>query len=260
MWLPPMNPCRSPSMLLRIRSITKRKRPVMLERTPTTAPFPGSLRAAEHAHNSIAELIGDGMLCVGDALPSERDLSRVFETARGSLRMALNMLKRDGVVRISHGKRTVVTGIRLRSGATPSDSDMDEAQRVLLRVRRLTSIVGIDDGQCRFETAAARRLGVLAEMQKVAYDLPAFVIIDREFHTELQGRCETGELAPLFRLADVLANSALRGAFEAQTVRGEIAEQHRAIVRALERGDGRAAVIALCDQLELRIAAQKAKP
>lgn len=217
---------------------------------------------SEHAYRHIARLISSGMLRAGDELPGERLLGRIFDIGRGSLRMALDLLKRDGVVRIAHGKSTIVTGEPLPRGTpfalTACASSVPEAQRVVQHARRLASTVVIDPELCRADAAAARRVGVLAEMQHSACDLPQFVIVDRQFHAELQASCDAPELAPLLHLADMLTHSSLRDAFEALTVRSEISKQHRAIADALQRKDISAAVVALCDEFEMRITAHPA--
>lgn len=225
-------------------------------------PWPHTSSRSEHAYGHIAKLIGSGMLRAGDALPAERLLGQVFDVARGSLRMALDLLKRDGMVRISHGKSTLVTGEWLPRD-TPfvpaaRASVTSEVQRVIAHTRRLTSTTVIDVEPCRVNPLAAQRLGLLVDMQQAAHDLPQFVIIDRQFHTELQTCCDVRELAPLLCLADGLTHSALRDTFEAEAIRSEVNEQHHAIVHAIERKDIRAAVLTLCDQLEMRIAAHPA--
>lgn len=217
---------------------------------------------SEHAYRHIARLISSGMLRAGDELPGERLLGRVFDIARGSLRMALDLLKRDGVVRIAHGKSTIVTGEPLPRG-TPFGtaacaSSAPEAQRVVEQARRIASKAMVDPEACRVDRAAAHRLGMLAEMQQSSRGLPQFVIVDRQFHAELQASCDARELAPLLHLADMLAHSALRDAFEEQAMRSEVTRQHRAIAHAVEHKDIAAAVVALCDQLEMRIAAHPA--
>lgn len=213
----------------------------------------------DHAYRHIAKLISSGMLRAGDELPGERLLGRVFDIARGSLRMALDLLKRDGMVRITHGKSTIVTGEPLPRGTpfspTTCTSPVPEAQRVVERARRLAQTVMIDPELCQADEAAARRVDALAEMQHSARDLPQFVIVDRQFHAELQASCDARELAPLLHLANVLTHSALRDAFESPTVRSETARQHSAIAHAIQRKDISAALVTLCDQLEMRIAA-----
>lgn len=54
-------------------------------------------------------VLSDG-LRAGDALPSERTLSLVFNTARGSVRAALLELREQGILRIAHGQVTRVLG------------------------------------------------------------------------------------------------------------------------------------------------------
>ena len=218
---------------------------------------------SERAYGNLGQLIRSGMLRAGDALPPERLLARVFSIARGSMRMALGRLKCDGVLRICHGKSTIVTGVPLlRStpfGLAPAVPSTHWAQDVVVRARRFALDLGLDAETCRVDPAVAQRLGSLAEMQHAAQGLPHFVIADRQFHAELRACCDARELAPLLSLADVLMHSALRDVFESQTVRTDVVKQHRTICRAVERRDLGSAVIALCDQLEMRIAAQSEK-
>lgn len=51
----------------------------------------------------------------GDKLPSEQDLSIEFETSRGTIRKALQVLTRDGYIETIHGKGSFVTNKRMSS-------------------------------------------------------------------------------------------------------------------------------------------------
>lgn len=212
----------------------------------------------EHAYHHLAQLISAGALRAGDALPSERLLGHIFDIARGSLRMVLGRLRRDGVVRVSHGKSTLVIGTPLPLGApfaaTRSTSCMQQARHVIELARQLTSAFAVAPAPCWFDETGARRLALLVDLQRTARDLPQFMVVDRQFHAELAMHCQIQELEPLLRLAGALTHSALRDASEAQAVRQAIVEQHCAIVQAAERKDIGAAVATLCDQLEVRIA------
>jgi DNA-binding FadR family transcriptional regulator len=219
---------------------------------------------SEHAYRQLSRLICSGLLRAGDVLPSERLLGKVFDIARGTLRIALDRLQSDGAVRITHGKNTLVTGDPLLGG-TPFGGEaaawsVAEAQRVILYARRLAASSAMDMQQCRIDSRTPSRLRMLVELQKAAPSLPQFVIVDRQFHAELQASCDAHELSALLCLAEALMHGALRDAFEAQTVRSEVIKQHQAIAEAVNRKDIFAAIATLSDQLEMRIAAHQATP
>ena len=224
--------------------------------------WPHSLSRRKQVYQAMVTLIRSGMLRAGDALPSERMLGRVFDMARGSVRMVLDDLTDDGVVRISQGKKTLVTGAPLPGGASFqcafSAPVAQQGLGVIEHARRLVSAIAIGADLCQVDARAAGRLGLLVDMQHATSDLPEFMIIDRQFHTDLQTCDPTRKFARLLRLASELAHGGLRDAFEAEAVRREIVEQHRAIVLAIERHAVADAVFTLCAQLEMRIGAYRA--
>ena len=58
--------------------------------------------------DQLRAAIESGELIPGDLLPSERDLCEVFETARGTVRQAVTLLKSEGLVDSSRGKGAFV--------------------------------------------------------------------------------------------------------------------------------------------------------
>jgi GntR family transcriptional repressor for pyruvate dehydrogenase complex len=56
----------------------------------------------------VAETIISGGLSVGDVLPSEQDLAGRFGVSRTVIRAAVGLLEIQGLVDVSHGKRTAV--------------------------------------------------------------------------------------------------------------------------------------------------------
>ena len=53
--------------------------------------------------DQIKQLILDGELIVGDRLPSERDLSEMYQVSRASVREALKALETIGLLESRHG-------------------------------------------------------------------------------------------------------------------------------------------------------------
>jgi GntR family transcriptional repressor for pyruvate dehydrogenase complex len=66
-------------------------------------------KVSEVAAERLEALIRDGTFLPGTALPSERELARIFEVGRTSIREALYALHRQGLVRLRNGERPEVT-------------------------------------------------------------------------------------------------------------------------------------------------------
>jgi len=58
--------------------------------------------------DELAGLIRDGTYPVGSRLPSEAELSEVYEVARPTVRQALARLREQGFIRTLHGRGSVV--------------------------------------------------------------------------------------------------------------------------------------------------------
>ena len=68
-------------------------------------------RASNEVEQQIETLILEGVLRVGDRLPSERDLSKSMDVSRPILRKALASLEQRGLINIRHGGGAYVADI-----------------------------------------------------------------------------------------------------------------------------------------------------
>ena len=64
-----------------------------------------SIRVADNIENQIKEAILSERLTTGDRLPPEKELSRIFETSRNSVREALRTLEKQGFIIIKQGAK-----------------------------------------------------------------------------------------------------------------------------------------------------------
>lgn len=83
-------------------------------------------------HQILQELtrqIESGRIGVGDRLPSEADLVRVFGVSRTTARRALDELRRQGLVRREPGRGTFLASPRLRSNLAHLYSFSEEIER-----------------------------------------------------------------------------------------------------------------------------------
>ncbi|MEM7566081.1 MAG: transcriptional regulator NanR [Pseudomonadota bacterium] len=135
-----------------------------------------------------------GELRPGDKLPSERELMRVYEVGRPSVREALQTLERSGLIAINHGERARVVA--------PSSADVvgriEESARHLIRTSS-ENLEHLKEARTFFEVGMARiaaqkatpgdvdALRHLVDAQARAEGDPAFLQADMRFHIRLAG-------------------------------------------------------------------------
>src|SRR5882724_4789522 len=100
----PSPPCRTPGMS------TPNLGPFSSIRLDKDSPNPIYLQIAE----AIGELLRTGVLPAGYVLPPERVLCEQFNISRMTLRQAMSLLDREGLIESRRGRGTVVTPPRLR--------------------------------------------------------------------------------------------------------------------------------------------------
>jgi DNA-binding FadR family transcriptional regulator len=209
--------------------------------------------------DGILAAVGAGHLSPGDRLPNERELARICDTSRTTVRDALLALELFGVVEVRPG-----SGCYISSLTSPrrkaSSVMMDAVPRELIEAR-----INVEPQVARIcaghvPPAEIRRLSGLiddceSEGERAAVDdLGTFLTMSHDFHSELARSCGNSILADLTRqLVDVTAHP-LWQVVNAMHVRdpanraGQIAE-HRAILDAVERGDGELAASCMHDHL-----------
>jgi GntR family transcriptional repressor for pyruvate dehydrogenase complex len=107
----------------------------------------------------VKTLIANGKLKPGDALPPERELMKVFNVSRPTLREALNMLSTMGFVQMSQRQRTRVKSL--------VPSNITEPLRHLLKEDIKTSLELIES-RAIIETSNARLAARRATVKDIA--------------------------------------------------------------------------------------------
>jgi len=211
---------------------------------------------------NIARLVFRGALRIGDVLPSERHLVAMYGVHRGALRRALVRLLEDGVIRVSHGRRTMVTGSPRPGGAPlPVRADRtrsDPARASVERVNRWGQAGENRCGQRGAKAVASARMNLLVGMQRETDEVPQFVIADQLFCAEVASACDPQSAGLIRQLAEQLATAEHRAALEDASARREVVTEYRAISAAFERGDAGSASAATCRELQRRVRAHAA--
>jgi DNA-binding FadR family transcriptional regulator len=224
------------------------------EREPARSPGASDKVAAEiRAHVSRARLRP------GDRIGREEDLARQFGVSRPTLREALRLLSSSHLVRASKGP-----GGGIFVAATPEEgigrtvsasvASMLEAQSItideLLETRMLFEVplVGLAAQRADDEDVARLR-ALLAEAESRPDDAKLVGSVDERLHRQIS-LIAGNRLAAAFNawVVEVL-QPPLRELVAPAVVESVIVEQHRDIVRAIERGDPAAAERAMREHL-----------
>ena len=198
----------------------------------------------------LAVLISSGVLDPGDELPGERELAASLSVSRATIRGAISILAAHDILRVSHGARTVVSSRNVAAVMppvteleTPADPGvgLEEVHEARLLVEREIGARAAE----RTTPALLFELEASIAAQEACRDDPvSFLLCDREFHARFYA---AGGNAVMTRIAMGLYNHMLdhrrRIVAEAGSIDRSIAD-HRAILQALERGNGPATAAA----------------
>lgn len=199
------------------------------------------LSVPEVIAGKLAALVSSGVLSVGDALPSERELAVSLSVSRETVRGAIALLADRGILRVAQGARTTVAAIDLPGFAAPGPmlrldgpyglSAVHEAR--LLVDRRIAA----DAARGATSDVISAMEGSVAAQESCGADAVRFLIADREFHGLLYQAAGNAVLA---EMAMTLHSHLLEHRRRIVARPGAIAvsiEDHRAILDGLRRRD-----------------------
>jgi DNA-binding FadR family transcriptional regulator len=204
--------------------------------------------------DKIAASIASGLLQVGDALPSERDLAAALRVSRETVRGGMQILTARGIVEVSHGARTKVVS----ASVEPATADLHEPKRInnydlesIHAARLLVERRVVSDAAVRIDNETLGLVDDFLAAQRNSLDDPVrFLIGDREFHLAIYRSCGNAALADF--VSD-LYTYMLDFRRKAVSRPGAIAESigdHEKIVAGLHARDSRAVVAAFEIHLE----------
>jgi DNA-binding FadR family transcriptional regulator len=202
----------------------------------------------------IAALIASGVLQVGDALPSERDIAAGLSVSRETIRGAVSVLAARGILGVSHGARTRV----ISANVGPVTIGIGKAQAMdaysveaVHASRLLIERAVVADAAVRIDAATIDRLEASLKAQFSAVGDPVrFLICDREFHLMIYAKSANALLADF--ASDLYAHMMQyrRAAISRPGAIELSIQDHRDIVEALRARDADAAVQAFAIHTE----------
>lgn len=196
----------------------------------------------------IAGLIASGILQVGDALPSERELASSLNVSRETTRGAIQILATQGILEISHGARTRVARadvgpvtIGLGAARAVNAYDINSVHKARLLVEREV----VRQAAVSIDKKTLSTLDGLLSVQKQAFNDPVgFLISDREFHVAIYRASDNALLADFATDLYSYMMEFRRMAVGRPEAVATSYEDHSEIVRALRARDADAAVAA----------------
>jgi len=149
----------------------------------------------------IQELITSGKLKVGECLPPERKLMKVFSVSRPTLREALNMLATMGYIEQAERQRTKVKSLIPGSITDPMQMMLKENAHTALELIEARSIIEI--GNARLAAIRATDEDIVA-LEKCIEDIrskqgkyPGLTDADADFHQTIARATHNNTLAHL---------------------------------------------------------------
>ena len=207
----------------------------------------------------VLRAVAVGTIGAGDRLPNERELAERCEVSRATVREAMLALELGGVVEVRPGSGTYLTGLGVPS-ANLVAPPVDSSPRELLHARQIIEPAVVHLCSLRIRPADVERLERLVDEAQAESEsgvpgrLDQFVALSLAFHRELAACCGNSVLAGLTSHLVNAAEHPLWALVDGIVVRNPETrtcqlEEHRAILRAIARGHGAAAVAAMTTHL-----------
>jgi DNA-binding GntR family transcriptional regulator len=199
---------------------------------------PSRLRLVDDVSHSLEDAILAGRMRPGERLVETR-LCQELGVSRTTLREALLMLQRRGLVRGEPRRGTFVTRLSRHES------------RDLCLARALLESYAVNSGYDRLDEATFVRLdGLLDQMAacRLPEETPVLIAVDRAFHGLLMRCTDSARVRELWAGLDGQMSALILSSLEHHHAgAADVAEFHRALVHALRTGDpavARDAVIA----------------
>jgi DNA-binding FadR family transcriptional regulator len=193
------------------------------------------VNAADAVRDQLLHLVGAGTLSVGDKLPSENDLARLFGVSRPVVREAIGTLRAWGIVTSKNGSGSFITALQPRQvgfsllGGYSSD-DLHE-------VRCNLEIPAAGLAAVRRTAADLQRLRRNIAAQRRSTDLNEWARLDVEFHALLAAATKNPVQERLVAdLRDLHQDQSLRVLHAHDRTQRALAE-HEAILAAVTARD-----------------------
>ena len=205
-------------------------------------------RASQAIYDQIVQLIVSGELRPGDRLPSERQMMDMMQRSRPTIREALRMLERNGLIQIVPGSSGAVV-------VEPSAASVEEPLETMLNMSHLSSLELLEyrelnematvgwAAERRTEADLERIRKCLQAFSSAADDFHEFAHYDSSFHQAIAKAGHNRVATMVDKVLHQLVLNILHQAYERKdaaqrkAMMDEILASHQSIYTAIAAGD-----------------------
>ncbi|MYW65511.1 FCD domain-containing protein [Streptomyces sp. SID8379] len=215
--------------------------------TDALRPMGARPRLYEQVLDRLRAYVAEGGLRAGDRLPTERDLAARLGVSRASVKQAIVVLEVQGLVEVRHGGGTYL----VRDGLDVAEP----VERLVERKKRLPDVLEAREAlETKLaELAAERRTdadltALRSALDRMAEDIGAGglgIEGDRLFHAAVTAAAHSALLAAFMAEIDEPIAESRSESLRQPRRPGRSLAQHRAILEAVEAGNGRGAAAAM---------------
>lgn len=219
------------------------------ENSAFDAIAPGPVRRAntyDLIANSVIELVREGRLKPGDALPPERELVDRFGAGRSSVREAMRVLESRGLVtgergsfRVADPTEALSSSFQLLMQITRGRiGDLLELRRMIevetagnaALHRTAADVEDLRELNVRWHEILAGSLGSRAEYEEASS-------ADLRFHLRIAETAGNSTIVSVLHAMRVVAGHIYEKSISIPDIRDVVADQHEAIIEAIAAGD-----------------------
>ncbi|QUH01724.1 FadR family transcriptional regulator [Saccharopolyspora erythraea] len=209
---------------------------------------------------ALRELLAEGRWAAGEKLPSEVQLAADLGVGRSSVREAVRLLARDGLLDVRHGSGTFVAAAQEETG----DLRRMLRRARLLEVYEVRRALEVESARLAAQRVRPEDVEGIAErlsrrQARLDGDPAAFVDADLDFHRVVVELSGNAVLLGLFDSVRPALAEALTAMVAHETGIPDVSCAHADLLEALRRGDSEAAVAATVENLESVMATVRAK-
>jgi GntR family transcriptional repressor for pyruvate dehydrogenase complex len=212
---------------------------------------------ADIVAGGLRQAISEGKYKPAEKLPTERELSEIYDVSRAVIREALGRLKQDGLVRTRQGsgafiaEASAIPVFRLNVNDVSRQRDVQNVVELLVAFEGAASELAAKRGT-KAQIAAIRKQFNL--MQKAIEEGRSGVDEDIAFHRAIVEATSNSVFRDMFEFLDTRVRAFI-GAARTNTARYQglshkVQDEHRAILDAIAAGDGDRARMAAATHLE----------
>lgn len=208
------------------------------------------VRVSEQVSQRLSEEIANGRLQSGDALPSERQLARIFKVSIPVIRESIRILSAKGLVSVRHGVGTFVNSHECWNSAEPLSLLMRREQSTLLCVHEVRAKLETEIAELAALRATEEQLtpvaDALARMASTVHSPTIHCSADLDFHLALARATGNPMFAVVLQpIMTLILSGMLRGSTLPEAIERGVRE-HGAIYECVCRhdpGGARAAMV-----------------